>query len=162
MPGTWQYQQSARIPLNPPASLIRVKNLQSNACLINHKTVEHPLSCNALRAVWTSYKTGPRKQSRPFYRQMIRIQPTTSLTRRRVAGSWLVWTDHLTWILACDWSNNKLPDEMQMYLLRSLSSPDWFLLTTTKSRWVTSIVLMLSKFGNRQSISQPENIQSRR
>ena len=44
MPGTWQYQQSARIPLNPPDSLIRVKNLQSNACLINHKTVEHPLT----------------------------------------------------------------------------------------------------------------------
>lgn len=100
MPGTWQYQQSVRIPLNRIASDIRVKIFNQTPVLSTMKLSDTlpVLNCNMTALgplVWASYKTGPRKQSRPFYRQMIRIQPTSmslnSLTRGRSILKYLVF-----------------------------------------------------------------------
>ena len=46
--------------------LIRVKNLQSNACLLNHKTIGHLPNCN-IRAAWTSYNLDEGNSLKGFF-----------------------------------------------------------------------------------------------
>ena len=46
--------------------LIRVKNLQSNACLLNYKTIGHLPNCN-IRAAWTSYNLDEGNSQTDFF-----------------------------------------------------------------------------------------------